>query len=63
MREPAPSSTLEQEIGTQGADGDNDTEDYSWDELVVGDEGDDAMSDWDERVVEDDSDDDMSDSD
>jgi hypothetical protein len=43
------------------ADGDNDTEDYSWDELVVEDNGDDAMFDWDEPVVEDDSNDAMSD--
>jgi hypothetical protein len=63
MQEPTPSSTLEQKIGKQGADGDNDTEDYSWDELVVEDEGDDAMFDWDELVVEADSDDAMSDSD
>ena len=38
MRELAPSSTLEEY--EQEADDGNDTEDFSWDELVVEDDGD-----------------------
>jgi hypothetical protein len=38
MRELAPSSTLEE--CEQEADDGNDTEDFSWDELVVEDDGD-----------------------